>query len=132
MTKKYKIIGYDGLNLNSNEAKVAKLLSNYLHADVKIMKAINHFKVKTPDYVINGDFWELKTIISHKVDKLEDRLSDAESQASKVVIDIRKTTIHPRRASQTICTVLKDKKHIERVLLITKEKKSQKVLDFVK
>jgi hypothetical protein len=131
MAKKYKIIGYDGLNLNSNEAKVAKLLSSYLHADVKILKAINRFRVKTPDYVINGEFWELKTIISHKIDKLEDRLNDAESQAHKIVIDIRQTTIHHRRASQVIRQVLKEKNRIERVLLLTKER-DKKVLDFMR
>jgi hypothetical protein len=131
MARRYKIIGYDGLNLNSNEAKVAKVLSVYLRADVKILKPINHFKVSTPDYVIAGDFWELKTVISHKIDKLEDRLGDAENQAPNIVIDIRQTTIHYRRASQTIRKVLGEKNHIARVLLITKEK-DRKVLDFVK
>jgi hypothetical protein len=131
MTKKYKIIGYDGLNLNSDEAKVAKILSNYLRADVKILKAINRFKVKTPDYVINGEFWELKTILSHKVNKVEDRIFGAESQASNIVIDIRKSKVHHRRASQIVRQAVGKKNHIERVLLITKEK-DKKVLDFTK
>jgi hypothetical protein len=47
------------------------------------------------------------------------------------VIDIRKTTIHFRRASQIIRKVLGEKNHIKRVLLITKEK-DKKVLDFIK
>jgi hypothetical protein len=69
MAKKHKITGYDGLDLNSNEAKVAKILSIYLRADVKLLKPVNRFKMKTPDYVISGEFYELKTIFSHKIDK---------------------------------------------------------------
>jgi hypothetical protein len=131
MPKKHKIIGYEGLDLNSNEAKVAQVLSVYLHADVKLLKPINRFRVSTPDYVINGEFYELKTITSHKVNKIEDRAFNAEHQAENIVIDIRKTTIHYRRASQMIKKIISGKNHIRRVLLITKEK-DKKVLDFIK
>jgi hypothetical protein len=131
MSKKHKIIGYEGLDLNSNEAKVAKVLSDHLHSDVKILKAINRFRVRTPDYVINGEFYELKSITSRKADKLEDRMGDAENQAPNVVIDIRKSTIHYRRAGQFIRPTLNKKNHIKKVLLITKEK-DKKVLDFHK
>ncbi|MDR3125488.1 MAG: hypothetical protein LBU20_00205 [Candidatus Nomurabacteria bacterium] len=62
MSKKHKIIGYEGLDLNSNEARTAKVLSTYLRADVKILKPINRFRVKTPDYVINGEFYELNIV----------------------------------------------------------------------
>jgi hypothetical protein len=131
VARKYKIIGYDGLNLNSNEAKVAKILSVYLRSDIKILKPINRFKVSTADYVVNGEFYELKTIISRKVDKLKDRLYDAKGQAPNIVIDIRQTTIHYRRASQIICDTMAEENHIKRVLLITKEK-DRKVLDLIK
>jgi hypothetical protein len=131
MAKKYRIIGYEGLDLNSNEAKVAKVLSVYLRADVKLLKPVNRFRVKTPDYVIGGEFYELKTITSHKVNKIEDRAFNAERQAENIVIDIRKTTIHYRRASQMIKQIISGKNHIKRVLLITREK-DKKVLDFKK
>jgi hypothetical protein len=131
MRKTYKIIGYDGLNLNSNEAKVAKILSNYFHANVKILKPVNRFKVKTPDYVINGEFYELKTIFSRNISKVGKRVYKAESQAENIVIDIRKTTIHYRRASQIIKETIAEEIHIKHVYLITKEK-DKKVLDFKK
>jgi hypothetical protein len=131
MARKYKIIGYEGLDLNSNEAKVAKVLSDYLRSNVRLLKPINRFRVKTPDYVIGGEFYELKSITSHKANKIEDRAFTAEHQAENIVIDIRKTTIHSRRASQIIRQVLGKKNHIKRVLLVTKEK-DKKVLDFHK
>jgi methyl-accepting chemotaxis protein len=81
--------------------------------------------------VINGEFYELKTITSHKVDKIEDRILKAESQAENIVIDIRKTTNHYRRASQMVKQTISGRNHIKRVLLITKEK-DKKVLDFKK
>jgi len=126
-----KVIIYSGFDQTSNEAKVAGILANYFDRDVTVLKPVNRFKIRTPDYVIDGVFYELKTIKSPKANKVEDRIKEAVGQANRIVIDIRSTRIHENRASEIIHEIIKKNKKIHQVLLIASDKRNQpKILDF--
>lgn len=57
--------GYD-FTKNFHEVSVAYLLSTVFGGDIYVLKEINALYEKTPDYLWNGKYWELKTIFSEK------------------------------------------------------------------
>lgn len=62
-------VSYDaGLDIHSHkdEIAVANWLYNQFGGEIKVLKEINEQHHKTPDYLWDGKYWELKTISSEK------------------------------------------------------------------
>lgn len=57
--------GYDEL-MHEDEIKFAQLLHNQLGGDITLLNEANRQGVKTPDYIWNGKYWDLKTTSTAK------------------------------------------------------------------
>lgn len=76
-----KIIPYP----TTREIFVAHILANYFQKNVKFVPRNNQ---KTPDFYIDGKYWELKTIMSNGRRTIQHALSRAVKQSPNIVVDI--------------------------------------------
>ena len=77
---------------------------------------------KTPDLLINGVAWELKTPIGNGKRNLQHVISRAIKQSRYIIIDARFSKMHIAKIKSRICIEIDKNKQIKRLLLIDKHK----------
>lgn len=88
----------DGKNVvfdpSIEERNVADLLSKFLKEKVQLVpRVLNPQGVKTPDYMINGEKYDLKTITGTSKNVLYNAVKNKRKQASNFVFDISGTEL---------------------------------------
>ena len=127
MKRRYEIFIPVGLKINRREKYAAEVLKEYFKTDVVVLRPINAYKKRTPDFRIGDLECELKTPVSHKVERVKHLVWHASTQARIVIVDSRKTKILDKRMEELCREALAKTKRIDRVILITKNR--NKVID---
>lgn len=108
------------------EMSAAYILSDFFKSDVKFIPRDNQ---KTPDFLIKGIHWELKTPIGTGKYNIQHLLHAAVQQSKNIIVDARFSKMHITRIKSelkfhsSITT-----KGIRRLLLITKDKKVLEII----
>ena len=120
--KKINVIIPDGYKPLKKDVDAAWVLARHYQTIVNILKPINRYRVKTPDFLINGDYYELKVLTSSQVRQLLVLLDQAKKQADNIVIDIRKTKITEARVIEVCSEFMRKHKKHRVFLIITADK----------
>ena len=103
------------------EMSAAYILLDYFKTDIKFVPRSNQ---KTPDFLINGLHWELKTPIGTGKYNIQHLLHSAIQQSKNIIVDARFSKMHISRIvselkrHSTLTT-----KGIKNLIVITKSKK---------
>ena len=82
------------LEPSKKEIDMAIWLSKKLNKEVTILPRINEpERIQTPDFSIENDNWDLKTITSNKNNVMYNTLRNKENQSNNYVIDISKSKL---------------------------------------
>lgn len=77
------------MDYSRHEKDVAKILANELDVTVKMVPRILYpLGVKTPDYMINGEKWDLKRVNSRGKNAFYNALRKGKKQADNFVIEL--------------------------------------------
>ena len=88
---------------SKKETHTALWLSAKLNIKIEILPRIILPKnIKTPDYLINGEYWDLKDITSNRNDALRCRIRGKEKQSLNFIIDISKSKLTIKAAERQI------------------------------
>lgn len=99
------------------EIEAASIAAEYLGTDATfIVRETN----RTPDCEIGGVEWEIKSPVGKSKHTIETQLKRASKQAANVIIDARRCKLHIARIRNQLRYHGAIKKHILRILLITK------------
>ena len=101
------------------EISAAYILSDYFCSDVKFVPRNNHY---TPDFLIKGEYWELKTPTGKGKYNIQHALKSASRQAENIIIDARFSKLHITKIKNEIRYELKEVRKIKKILLIDKKK----------
>jgi hypothetical protein len=118
---KYKVIIPAGLKPfpARYEISAADLLANYFKADVEFIPRSNQ---KTPDFLINGITWELKSPTGRGKNNIERQLQSGLKQSYSIIFDSRRSKIHIAKIRNELNRQLRLSKSMQRLLLIEKNK----------
>lgn len=123
---KYNVDGkYVVLQPTRKEIEVAKLLGQTLGGKVNIIPRINYPpNIKTPDYTINNERFDLKEIKGNSKNTLYDALSKQRRQANNFIFDITNTEMTEEEAINQIKNIYhsKHKKWVNTLILIKNNK----------
>ena len=106
---------------STREMSAAYILLDYFKSDIKFVPRSNQ---KTPDFLINGLHWELKTPIGTGKYNIQHLLHSAIQQSKNIIVDARFSKMHLSRViselkrHSTLTT-----KGINNLIVITKNKK---------
>ena len=106
---------------SAREMSAAYILLDYFKTDIKFVPRSNQ---KTPDFLINGLHWELKTPIGTGKYNIQHLLHSAIQQSKNIIVDARFSKMHISRIvselkrHSTLTT-----KGIKNLIVITKSKK---------
>ena len=91
------------LEPTNSEIRMAKWLSNILSKQIELLPRVKLPKnIKTADYLIDGELWDLKSITSNRNDAIRSRIRNQETQSSNFIIDITKSKIILKAAEKQI------------------------------
>ena len=122
MVKYHIIIGdFNNDPPKPHEISTAKILTDYFRADVLFLRP--DFG-KTPDFLINGEKWELKSPTGNARNTISNNLRHARHQSSKIILDLSRCGFTDERAISRAKDYLKKYPgRIKNVIIITKHKK---------
>ncbi|MCL2038666.1 hypothetical protein FWG86_02070 [Candidatus Saccharibacteria bacterium] len=123
--RKIDVLIPHGYKPPKKDIDAAWILAKYHKTTINILRPVNKYKVKTPDFFFNNVYFELKLLTSSQVRQLLVLLTEAKEQADNIIIDIRKTKITEKRATE-VCQEFLRKHKKYRVSLITS---ADKILD---
>ena len=101
------------------ELSAARILLEYFKKDIVFVSRKNN---RTPDFLIDGLFWELKTPTGTGKYNLQHALKSASGQSDNIVIDARFSKMHINRIKSELRFQLSKANKINRILLIDKQK----------
>lgn len=118
----YRVDGhYVILKPTLREIEVAHLIGKMLGGQVNIIPRINEPSgIKTPDYIVNDEKFDLKEILGNGKNTLEDAIKKKEKQSGNFIFDITKTKMTTEKA---ICQIEKIylspyRKWVNKIILI--------------
>ena len=107
------------------EISAALILAEYFLSDVVFLRPRY---MKSPDLVINGEIWELKSPIGNSKNTIMNNFKNARKQSMNIIIDLRRCKLDERVAKARIKYIIKNRRHKKgKVLVISKK---GEVLDF--
>jgi hypothetical protein len=122
VTRKYNVITPADLKPRPkpHEESAAAILVMYFDDDVRFIKTSSH---ETPDVLIRGIEWEIKSPIGTGKNNIQKNTREAAHQSSNIVIDLRRSKLHQNRAIGYIKQFLDRPNNLKRILVITKSEK---------
>lgn len=112
----------NGVHLEDHEFQTVKLLLKYGY-NIELIPASLTKGVHTPDIVIDGVYWEMKSPTGSSKNTIKHTMQNAAHQASNVIIDLRRCKLSQELAIKEIKQRYKLSKRIAHIIIITKELK---------
>ncbi len=84
---------------SETEISAAYILANHFQSDVKFIPRENH---KTPDFLISGVKWELKSPKGTGKHNIQHCLQDALKQSSSIIFDARASKQHMEKITHEL------------------------------
>ena len=104
---------------STREMSAAYILNDYFRANVKFIARRDG---KTPDFLIRGIYWELKSPTGSGKYNLQHALRNAVKQSENIIIDARFSKMHINKIKSELGYQFKHSRNIKRLLLIDKQK----------
>lgn len=106
----YKVDGrYVKLKPSKNEIRIAKLISDRIGTEVRILPKIDYpLGKKTPDYIIRGREYDLKTITGAGNSTLRDAVKRKSGQSRNFIFDVTNSKLTDNNISQQLHMMYSD------------------------
>lgn len=108
-------------NQHGRELEVAKLLGQAIGGQVNIIPKVNKpFGIKTPDYIINDEKFDLKEITGGGKYTIQGNIKGKQKQSDNFIIDISKAKFDTKEAHRQIENIYNSKHYmwLNKILLI--------------
>ena len=105
-----------------HEVSAAWILARYYNCAIIFLVRHEGYKIKTADFVMNGQMWELKSPISNSRRRcVSIRLDKAKIQSHNIIFDGRRTKLGDDFLRKQLISELEKRSSIRRLLFITKK-----------
>jgi hypothetical protein len=100
-----------------HEIDAAFIIAEYFRADVFFIQPGNF---KTPDFLVGGTRWELKSPTGGSSRTIKHSMRTARKQSDNLIIDLSRTKLHLYRALAHIKFYMEKPAHFKKILVVTK------------
>lgn len=108
----------------SIELSAADILVDFFKSDVVFVRCNSG---KTPDFLINGIYWELKSPTGSGKHNIQHKIQDAAAQSHNIVIDGRRSKLHHLKLKSEVQHQFNIIKKAKRLILIDKSGKAVEI-----
>ena len=123
--KEYKVDGkYVVLDYSRDEKEVADVIANKYGKDIKMVpRVLNPPGIKTPDYIIGGEKWDLKKLSSNGKNVFYNLTKGKKEQADNFIFDISNIEVEDNWVKNQIKSIYDSKnRNWIKCIIVTKNK----------
>ena len=120
MAEKKGTLTQNGVHLEDHEYETVKTFLENGH-DVELIPPSQIKDVHTPDVLIDGVPWEMKSPTGNGKNTIQNIMHKASRQSGNVIIDLRRCERDKERAENEILNALNDSKKIRKVKIVTSD-----------
>lgn len=102
-----------------HEIDVAELLAKYFRVDVEFIPTTSR---NSPDFLIDGTLWELKSPQGNGKNNIQRQLKYAWHQSPNVILDASRSKMHAARIKREVEYQFGIIKSVKRLLFVAKDK----------
>ncbi|MBR0428183.1 MAG: hypothetical protein IJK18_08315 [Clostridia bacterium] len=109
------------IKANENERKIANIMGEIFGGKIELIPVVLKPKgIQTPDYMINGEKFDLKEVYGNGKNTLDTAINKKKKQSSNFIFDISKTEMNKGKATKQIERIYESKHRdwINRIILI--------------
>lgn len=118
----------NGVSLEKHENDTVVFFTN-LGYSIELIPPSNAPKAKTPDFMMDGKAWEIKSPQGKSRVTVEHAFKRAAKQSENIIIDLRRTKIPTDQTKTALEKLFGSSRRIRNLKVITRE---QQLLDFKK
>ena len=118
----------NGVSLEKHESDTVVFFTN-LGYNIELIPPSNTPKSKTPDFMMDGKAWEMKSPQGKSRVTVEHAFKRAAKQSENIIIDLRRTKIPTDQTKTALEKLFKTSRRVRNLKVITRE---QQLLDFKK
>jgi len=118
----------NGVSLEKHENDTVVFFTD-LGYDVELIPPSNTPKAKTPDFIMDGKAWEMKSPQGSSRVTIEHAFKRAARQSENIIIDLRRTKIPADQSKASLEKLFKASRRIRNLKIITIE---QQLIEFKK
>ena len=118
----------NGVTLEKHEFKTVLLITKH-GINVELIPKSNRYGVHTPDIIINGIAWEIKSPIGDGKYTIQNTIQRAIKQSKYIIVDLRRTKRHQQKCIRELKNEFNKSKNLKQLIVITK---TGRILDFKK
>lgn len=100
-----------------HERDVAEILAVYFSSSVEFIPTTEH---RTPDFLIDGVLWELKSPQGSGKNNVQRQLKYASKQSENIIISAKRSKLHINKIKGDLTIQFKKTRSIKRLLLVDK------------
>lgn len=104
-----------------HEVSAAWILARHYNCRIELLKPLDGYKRKTPDFVMNALEWEMKSPTGDSKTTISNNLIAAKLQSPNIVFDARRTKIDDKKIATELKKYLIQRKSIYRIIMIAKD-----------
>jgi len=105
-----------------HEVDVAMILARHYQTAVEFLIPVDDYKRKSPDIVMLGVQWEIKSPKGTSKVTIKNQFQRASKQARSIVIDTRRTKLKYESIEKSVLFEMEKRPYIKRVILIDNRK----------
>jgi hypothetical protein len=114
--------------LEKHEVDAAWILARHYNAVIEFLRRVDGYKISTPDIVMNGVLWEIKSPEGKSKKNIERQVKRALKQSRNIIIDGRRSGSDDVSIENKLRKEVEAHTSIRRLVYITK---TEKVLEIV-
>lgn len=121
----YKVDGkYVVLEPTQREMEVARIIGEIFGGQIKIIPKVNKpFGIKTPDYIVNDEKFDLKEIVGGGKYAIQGNLKGKEKQSNNFIIDISNAKFDIKETRRQVENIYNSKHYLwlDKIIIVQKE-----------
>ena len=115
-----KLIAH-GVILELHELSTVTFLSGFCQTTIELIPPSHTPGVRTPDFVMWGIMWEMKSPQGKELRTIEHAFKNAAKQSENIVIDLRRNNVDVDSAVKLLKKRFDLSRQVKRMLIITKD-----------
>ena len=104
-----------------HEIEAAWIIARHYNRAVDFLRPVDDYKRKTPDIVMNGQLWEIKSPIGKSKNTIERQIKRAVKQSRNIIVDGRRSAIPDNVLQSELLKQCMIRRSIKQLIFITKK-----------
>ena len=104
-----------------NEIQIAQIIAMHYNTSVDFLRPVDDYKRKTPDIVLNGQLWEIKSPKGKSRNTIGRQMKRAVKQSKNIIVDGRRSPLVDDVIKSELIKQCAERRSLKKLIFISKK-----------